>query len=430
MAEKNYERMSREELQAERERLQAEYEAFRARGLKLDLSRGKPSNRQLDMMTGMLDCLHTTADCKSVGGFDCRNYGVLNGTPEAKKLFSDLLGIPEKNLFIGGNSSLNLMYDAVARALLYGTCDGEPWVRYPGGVKFLCPVPGYDRHFAITQQLGIEMIPVPMTETGPEMDMIERLAGEDPAVKGVWCVPKYSNPQGITYSDDTVRRFAAMKTAAPDFRVFWDNAYIVHHLGEEHDELLNIFPEAEKCGTQDRFLEFCSTSKVTFAGAGVAAMAASLDNIAWTKKIMTVQAISPDKVNQLRHVRYFQNVEGLSDHMKKHAAILRPKFDLVLSLLEEKLGGTGAGSWHTPRGGYFISFDALPGCAKRINTLCKEAGVVMTGAGATFPYGKDPQDSNLRIAPSMPPLDELKQAAEVFCTCALLAAVEKQLGQL
>ena len=274
------------------------------------------------------------------------------------------------------------------------------------------------------------MIPVPMTETGPDMDMIERLAGEDPAVKGVWCVPKYSNPQGITYSDDTVRRFAAMKTAAPDFRVFWDNAYIVHHLGEEHDELLNIFPEAEKCGTQDRFLEFCSTSKVTFAGAGVAAMAASLDNIAWTKKLMTVQAISPDKVNQLRHVRYFQNVEGLSDHMKKHAAILRPKFDLVLSLLEEKLGGTGAGSWHTPRGGYFISFDALPGCAKRINTLCKEAGVVMTGAGATFPYGKDPQDSNLRIAPSMPPLDELKQAAEVFCTCALLAAVEKRLGQL
>ena len=363
------------------------------------------------------------------GKTDVRNYGVLEGIPSCRELFADILQVPVENVIAGGSSSLTMMYDTMLRLWTFGAPGHEPWSKQ-GKIKWLCPAPGYDRHFAITQQLGIEMIPIAMTETGPDMDQIERLAGEDPAVKGVWCVPKYSNPQGITYSDDTVRRFAAMKTAAPDFRVFWDNAYIVHHLGEEHDELLNIFPEAEKCGTQDRFLEFCSTSKVTFAGAGVAAMAASLDNIAWTKKIMTVQAISPDKVNQLRHVRYFQNVEGLSDHMKKHAAILRPKFDLVLSLLEEKLGGTGAGSWHTPRGGYFISFDALPGCAKRINTLCKEAGVVMTGAGATFPYGQDPQDSNLRIATSMPPLDELKQAAEVFCTCALLAAVEKQLGKL
>ena len=418
----------RKSLETLHAQLTAEYARLRGLGLKLDMSRGKPARDQLDLCEPMLTVLSHN-DQMQDGKTDVRNYGVLEGIPSCRALFADIMEVPVENVIAGGSSSLTMMYDTMLRLWIFGAPGYEPWCRQEK-IKWLCPAPGYDRHFAITQQLGIEMIPVPMTETGPDMDMIERLAGEDPAVKGVWCVPKYSNPQGITYSDDTVRRFAAMKTAAPDFRVFWDNAYIVHHLGEEHDELLNIFPEAEKCGTQDRFLEFCSTSKVTFAGAGVAAMAASLDNIAWTKKIMTVQAISPDKVNQLRHVRYFQNVEGLSDHMKKHAAILRPKFDLVLSLLEEKLGGTGAGSWHTPRGGYFISFDALPGCAKRINTLCKEAGVVMTGAGATFPYGKDPQDSNLRIAPSMPPLDELKQAAEVFCTCALLAAVEKQLGQL
>ena len=418
----------RKSLETLHAQLTAEYARLRGLGLKLDMSRGKPARDQLDLCEPMLTVLSHN-DQMQDGKTDVRNYGVLEGIPSCRALFADIMEVPVENVIAGGSSSLTMMYDTMLRLWIFGAPGYEPWCRQEK-IKWLCPAPGYDRHFAITQQLGIEMIPIPMTETGPDMDMIERLAGEDPAVKGVWCVPKYSNPQGITYSDDTVRRFAAMKTAAPDFRVFWDNAYIVHHLGEEHDELLNIFPEAEKCGTQDRFLEFCSTSKVTFAGAGVAAMAASLDNIAWTKKLMTVQAISPDKVNQLRHVRYFQNVEGLSDHMKKHAAILRPKFDLVLSLLEEKLGGTGAGSWHTPRGGYFISFDALPGCAKRINTLCKEAGVVMTGAGATFPYGKDPQDSNLRIAPSMPPLDELKQAAEVFCTCALLAAVEKQLGQL
>ncbi len=418
----------RKSLETLHAQLTAEYARLRGLGLKLDMSRGKPARDQLDLCEPMLTVLSHN-DQMQDGKTDVRNYGVLEGIPSCRALFADIMEVPVENVIAGGSSSLTMMYDTMLRLWIFGAPGYEPWCRQEK-IKWLCPAPGYDRHFAITQQLGIEMIPVPMTETGPDMDMIERLAGEDPAVKGVWCVPKYSNPQGITYSDDTVRRFAAMKTAAPDFRVFWDNAYIVHHLGEEHDELLNIFPEAEKCGTQDRFLEFCSTSKVTFAGAGVAAMAASLDNIAWTKKLMTVQAISPDKVNQLRHVRYFQNVEGLSDHMKKHAAILRPKFDLVLSLLEEKLGGTGAGSWHTPRGGYFISFDALPGCAKRINTLCKEAGVVMTGAGATFPYGKDPQDSNLRIAPSMPPLDELKQAAEVFCTCALLAAVEKRLGQL
>lgn len=419
---------NRKSLETLHAQLTAEYARLRGLGLKLDMSRGKPARDQLDLCEPMLTVLSHN-DQMQDGKTDVRNYGVLEGIPSCRELFADILQVPVENVIAGGSSSLTMMYDTMLRLWTFGAPGHEPWSKQ-GKIKWLCPAPGYDRHFAITQQLGIEMIPVPMTETGPDMDMIERLAGEDPAVKGVWCVPKYSNPQGITYSDDTVRRFAAMKTAAPDFRVFWDNAYIVHHLGEEHDELLNIFPEAEKCGTQDRFLEFCSTSKVTFAGAGVAAMAASLNNIAWTKKIMTVQAISPDKVNQLRHVRYFQNVEGLTDHMKKHAAILRPKFDLVLSLLEEKLGGTGAGSWHTPRGGYFISFDALPGCAKRINTLCKEAGVVMTGAGATFPYGQDPQDSNLRIAPSMPPLDELKQAAEVFCTCALLAAVEKQLGQL
>ena len=306
---------------------------------------------------------------------------------------------------------------------MFGAPGFAPWSQLET-VRWLCPVPGYDRHFAITQQLGFEMIPIPMLEDGPDMDKLEQLAGSDPSVKGVWCVPKYSNPEGKTYSDAVVRRFAAMKTAAPDFRIFWDNAYIVHHLSSRHDRLLNVFEAARDYGTEDRFLEYCSTSKITYPGAGVAAMAASEANIAWTKKLMGVQAIGPDKINQLRHVRYFKDLAGIEAHMEKHAAILKPKFDLVLSLLEERLGGTGAGCWHSPNGGYFISF------ARRINALCKDAGVVMTGAGATFPYGIDPQDSNLRIAPSLPPVDELRAAAEVFCTCALLAAVEKRLETL
>ena len=429
MAEKNYERMSREELQAERERLQAEYEAFRARGLKLDLSRGKPSNRQLDMMTGMLDCLHTTADCKSVGGFDCRNYGVLNGTPEAKKLFSDLLGIPEKNLFIGGNSSLNLMYDAVARALLYGTCDGEPWVRYPGGVKFLCPVPGYDRHFGITGYFGIEMINIPMSPEGPDMDLVEKYVSEDESIKGIWCVPKYSNPQGYSYSDEVVRRFAALEPKAKDFRIYWDNAYTIHHLyDDDHDYILEILDECRRAGHPDMVYKFASTSKISFPGSGIAAIAASHNNLDDIKTQLAVQTIGHDKVNQLRHVRFFRDINGMNEHMKKHAAILRPKFETVLEILDRELSGLEIGTWTKPKGGYFISFDSLDGCAKDIVARCKKAGVVMTGAGATYPYGIDPHDSNIRIAPSYPPLSDLKVATELFALCVKIASIKKILA--
>lgn len=406
--------------------LQAEYEACKAKELKLDMSRGKPCKEQLDLCEPMLTLLGHNEDMFD-GKTDTRNYGILDGLLSCRELFAEIMNVPVENVIAGGNASLTMMYDTMMRLYVFGAPGGyQPWSQLEK-VKWLCPVPGYDRHFAITQQLGFEMIPVPMKEDGPDMDLVEKLAGEDASVKGIWCVPKYSNPEGKTYSDEVVRRFASMKTAAPDFRVFWDNAYIVHHLSEEHDTLRNVFEDAQRFGTADRFLEFCSTSKITFPGAGVAAMAASEANIVWTKKLMGVQAIGPDKINQLRHVRYFKDLAGVEAHMEKHAAILKPKFDMVLSMLEERLGGTGAGSWHSPKGGYFISFDAMPGCAKRIHALCKEAGVVMTGAGATFPYGNDPQDSNLRIAPSLPPVDELRAAAEVFCTCALLAAVEKQL---
>ncbi|MBQ1705416.1 MAG: aminotransferase class I/II-fold pyridoxal phosphate-dependent enzyme [Clostridia bacterium] len=408
--------------------LTARYDACKAKGLKLDMSRGKPSKAQLDLCEPMLSVL-TKSEELTDGKTDVRNYGVLEGIASCRALFAEILEVPADNVIAGGSSSLNMMYDTMMRLWVFGAPGCTPWSKLDK-VKWLCPAPGYDRHFAICQQLGMEMITVPMLDDGPDMDMVEKLAAEDPAVKGIWCVTKYSNPEGKTYSDEVVRRFAAMKTAAPDFRIFWDNAYIVHHLTDDHEELLNIFDEAKKCGTEDRVLEFCSTSKISFAGAGVAAMAASDSNIAWTKKIMTVQTISADKINQLRHVRFFKDRAGIEEHMKKHAALLKPKFDMVLSMLEKNLGGTGAGSWHTPKGGYFISFDAMPGCAKRINQLCKEAGVVMTGAGATFPYGNDPQDSNLRIAPSLPPVSELEQAAEVFCVCALLAAVEKRLSQL
>ena len=419
--------MNREELIRQRQLLEKEYEACRERKLCLDMSRGKPGKEQLDLSEPLLTIL---PDNEAVGQTcpDVRNYGELYGIAACRKLFAEIFQVPWENVLAGGNSSLTMMYDTMLRLWVFGPPDAAPWSALPK-VRWLCPVPGYDRHFAITEQLGMEMIPVPMNDEGPDMDKVESLV-QDASVKGIWCVPKYANPEGVTYSDRVVRRLAEMKTAAPDFRIFWDNAYIVHDLYDEGDALANVYEEALRAGTEDRVLMFTSTSKVTYPGAGVAALAASPRNIRWTADVMKAQAIGPDKVNQLRHVLLLKDRAGVEAYMKRHAAVLRPKFDVVLNVLEARLADTGAGSWHAPRGGYFVSFHALPGCAKRIHQLCKEAGVTMTGAGATWPYGKDPEDSNLRIAPSFPPAAELKTAMEVFCTCALLAAVEKRLEEI
>lgn len=422
-----YNDMSKEELLALKESLNKEYAEAKSKGLALDMSRGKPSAKQLDVSLGLLDTINSSSDLKALDGTDCRNYGVLDGIPEAKKLMADMMGTTPDHVIVYGNASLNIMYDQVSRSYAHGVMGSTPWCKLDK-VKWLCPVPGYDRHFAITESFGIEMINIPMTENGPDMDMIEKLVSEDESIKGIWCVPKYSNPQGYTYSDETVKRMAALKPAAKDFRIFWDNAYVIHHLyDDKQDEILDIISECEKAGNADMVYEFASTSKVTFPGSGVAALASSAANLADIKKYLTIQTIGYDKLNQLRHVRYFKNLDGLKAHMKKHADFLRPKFEATLKVLDDELTGLGIGTWSEPRGGYFISFDALPGCAKAIVSMCKEAGVVLTNAGATFPYGKDPRDSNIRIAPSFPTPEEMSEAAELFVLCVKLVSVDKLL---
>ena len=422
-----YNDMSKEELLTLKESLNKEYAEAKAKGLALDMSRGKPSAKQLDVSLGLLDTINSSSDLKTLDGTDCRNYGVLDGIPEAKKLMADMMGTTPDHVIVYGNASLNIMYDQISRAYTHGILGNTPWCKLDK-VKFLCPVPGYDRHFAITERFGIEMINIPMSESGPDMGMVEEYVSKDASVKGIWCVPKYSNPQGYTYSEETVKRMAALKPAAEDFRIFWDNAYVIHDLYDDNkDEIADIISECEKAGNPDMVFEFASTSKVSFPGSGIAALATSANNIADIKKQLTIQTIGHDKLNQLRHVRFFKDINGLKEHMRKHAEFMRPKFEAVESVLEEELGGLGIGSWTEPKGGYFISFEAMDGCAKAIVAKCKEAGVKLTGAGATFPYGKDPKDSNIRIAPSFPTPDEMKQAADLFVLCVKLVSVEKLL---
>ena len=419
--------LTKEELAQREISLRRQYNNFKAQGLQLDMSRGKPGVQQLDLTLDMLTCVSAEEGYTAASGMDVRNYGLLDGLPEIKALFADILGVTPDQVIVGGNSSLNMMFDYIATCYSKGVCGNTPWCQQ-GEVKFLCPVPGYDRHFAVTEFFGIRMIPVRMTPYGPDMDAIEKLV-KDPAVKGMWCVPMYSNPDGITYSDATVRRLAALKPAAPDFRIIWDNAYCLHHLEDEGDTLLNIYPELVKNGNEDMVVMFTSTSKISFPGSGVAALAASPANVADVKKRMTVQTIGHDKLNMLRHIRFFKNLDGIKRHMKLHAAVLHPRFRVVLDTLETQLGTKDVAYWHQPRGGYFVSVNLMDGCAKRTVQLLKEAGVVMTPAGATYPYGDDPHDSNIRIAPSFPAVEDLAVAMELFCLCAELACVEKLLAE-
>ena len=427
---KPYSELTRDELIELEQRLFLQYEDMRARGLKLNMARGLPSAEQLDMEADFFGMLYPDSDFISEEGKDCRNYGELTGIHEARRLMGQMMEIPSENVIVFGNSSLNVMYDTVARSMILGVCGSTPWCKLDK-VKFLCPVPGYDRHFGITGYFGIEMIPVPMSPEGPDMDMIEKLVSEDESIKGIWCVPKYSNPQGYSYSDDTVRRFARLRPAANDFRIFWDNAYGIHHLYEDREDyLVEILAECKKVGNPDIVYKFASTSKISFPGSGIAALATSPNNMEDILKQMTHQTIGHDKVNQLRHVRFFGDIHGMTEHMKKHAAIIRPKFEVVISTLENRLGGLGIGEWTNPNGGYFISFDALDGCAKEIVDKAKKAGVVMTNAGATWPYGKDPHDSNIRIAPTYPKIEDLKLAAELFTICVRLVSAQKLYSEM
>lgn len=425
-----YQEMTRDELLLEKASLEEEYNKIKNLNLNLDMSRGKPSADQLDLSMGILDAIDSKTALISENGMDLRNYGVLDGIPEAKRLIAEMLGCNEKNVIVYGNSSLNVMYDQISRAMVLGICGNTPWCKLDK-VKFLCPVPGYDRHFAITEAFGIEMINIPLNEDGPDMDLVEEYVNNDPAVKGIWCVPKYANPSGISYSDEVVLRFARLNPAAADFRIFWDNAYCVHHLYEDkQDVILNILAECEEEGNPDIVFEFCSTSKVTFPGAGIAALATSERNVEDIKKQLTVQTIGYDKTNQRRHAIYFKNFDGIKRHMHKQADIIRPKFEMLDELLTKEVGSRGIGTWVNPIGGYFICFESLEGCAREIIAKCKEAGVTMTAAGAPFPYGKDPKDSTIRIAPTYPSLENLKKAAEVFVLCVRLVTVNKLLGEV
>ncbi len=422
----NYSTLSKNELQNEIEKLETRYNAYKEQKLKLDMTRGKPCSEQLDMSMEILD-IPSTELRKAADGTDTFNYGVLDGLPEAKALFAEMLGVDKTEIIIGGNSSLNLMYDSIARAMSLGILGGTPWSKQDK-VKFLCPSPGYDRHFAICELFGIEMIIIDMKQDGPDMDAVERLVAEDESIKGMWCVPKYSNPDGITYSDEVVDRIAALKPKAKDFRVFWDNAYAVHHLSDKPDELKNILSACKEQGNENLVYIFSSTSKISFPGAGIAMMAASVENLNSIRKSLTIQTIGHDKINQLRHVKYFKNLDGIKNQMKKHAAILKPKFDIVLEILENELGGKEIASWNKPNGGYFVSLNTLDNCAKEVEKLSLEAGVVLTKAGATYPYGNDPKDRNIRIAPTLPPVEELKKAIEILCISVQLVSAKKALA--
>ncbi|MBQ3426345.1 MAG: aminotransferase class I/II-fold pyridoxal phosphate-dependent enzyme [Clostridia bacterium] len=421
----SFKNMTIDELIGLRDELWAKYEQKKSLNLDLSMARGKPETAQLDLSTPMLDKVRESTHFICEDGMDVRNYGVLSGITEARRFFANILDVGMDNIVIYGTASLTLMYDTVARAYIKGILGSKPWCKLDK-VKFLCPVPGYDRHFTICEFFGIEMINIPMDENGPDMDMVERLVSEDESIKGIWCVPKYSNPSGIVYSDEVVRRFARLRPAAKDFRIYWDNAYFIHHLYRDNQpEILNIVTECEKAGNPDMVYEFCSTSKITFPGSGVSALAASKANIDETIKFMGAQTISHDKVNQLRHVMFLQNKEQLKEHMMKHADIMRPKFEKVLDMLEAELGDADIATWTKPLGGYFISFDAMDGCAKKIVEMCSDAGIILTDAGATYPYGNDPRDSNIRIAPSFPPLEELITACEVFIICVKIVSIDK-----